>query len=559
MASMICPECGTRNRENSQKCRRCGAAISPGETETGSAQGDEEELRNLVVGERWRIEEAMPDAYGRHLFIGRDVTTGRSVLIKRLSHQAARDRAIRSRFLKEARILSELDHQHVVSVIEVVEDGAIPALVMPYPSGEPLSEMLSRLERLPLTVTITFVLQILDALDYVHAQGVVHRNLRPSNIFVGPDPQTGLPRVTIVDFGTAGSSSDFDEPSQTTGTLMGMRVGDSSLPVIPSPYVAPELLSDNSDASTDIYSVGVIMFEMLTGRPPIASGVTDPDLLIAAIKEESPTLLGLLRPEAPERLHQAMARMMAKDPDDRYFDVAQTRLALMSADVEPMVAIPRGPFLRGSSKDDPNGRDEERPMRELELSAFYIDRNPVTVAQFQKFIDATEHEVPDEFARHNPPQKADHPVVFVTWDEASAYASWAGKRLPTEAEWEKAARGTDGRQYPWGNEPPTESRAVFGGKSGTEPVSGRPEGASPFGAQDMAGNAFEWVADWYSRSYYADCSEVDPAGPETGKKRILRGGSFVHQPFALRCATRGRYEPHERRANHSFRCAWSLV
>ena len=540
----MCKSCGARNPDTATSCRRCSASliITPDAPAT--------------VGERWRIEESIADVYGSHLSIGREITSGRSVLVKRLDPVAAMDRSTRSRFLKEAEILSSLDHENVVRVLDVVEDGEIPALVMSYPSGEPLSALMHRLDRLPMTVTITLALQIQDALDYVHARGVTHRNLRPSTIYVGPSPRTGLPHLTIIDFGVAGTTGPGAEPAQTTGTLLGMRATDSSLTVIPSPYVAPELLAEKSDPRTDIYSLGVILFEMLTGRPPVAAGANTPEAMIQAIKSESPTILRLLRPDAPEALESVVHRMMAKEPDERYFDVAQTRLALMSAEVDPMVPIPRGPFLRGSSDDDASGRDEERPMRELDLSAFYIDRSPVTVAQFRKFLAGTQTPEPDGWAKHNDDEH--HPVVFVTWHEADAFARWAGKRLPTEAEWEKAARGTDARQYPWGDDPPSPRVAHFGRKSGTDAVGVRPQGASPFGALDMAGNAFEWVADWYAKDYYADAPETDPPGPDSGRKRVLRGGSFVHEAFALRCATRGRYAPEERRANHSFRCAWSM-
>ncbi len=557
MASLICSSCGTRNASTLEQCRRCGAVLSAKSTAPGTRSTSEEDLRGVVIDGKWRIEEPLFDVYGSSQFVGRNVATGRSVLIKRLSPTAARDRSLRGRFIKEAKILQALQHPNVVRVVDVIDDD-IPSLVMSYPSGEPMTKMLESLERFPMTVAISFAFQLMDALEYVHGEGVHHRNIRPASIYVGPDPATGLPLVTLTDFGMAGSRFDENEPSQQTGTLMGMRVADAPLPVAPSPYVAPEVLEDESDARADIYALGVIIFQMLTGRVPVGRGIEDADKLVRAIREQPPTMLRLLRPEAPDRLSAVIGRLLAKSPDDRYHDVQQMRLALANADVEPMVPIPGGPFLRGAPDNDPEGRPEEKPIREISVSAFYLDKNPVTVGQFRRYLDATGLAPPPEFERYNPTSRSAHPVVHVTWDEANAYAQWAGKRLPTEAEWEKAARGTDGRKFPWGSAAPDASRAHFGGQESTAPVGQRPNGASPYGALDMAGNAFEWVSDWYGRSYYEESPDEDPTGPESGKKKVLRGGSFVHDPFALRCACRGRYAPDERRANHSFRCAWSL-
>jgi serine/threonine-protein kinase len=140
-------------------------------------------------------------------------------------------------------------------------------------------------------------------------------------------------------------------------------------------------------------------------------------------------------------------------------------------------------------------------------------------------------------------------VVGVTWDEAVACAKWAGGRLPTEAEWEFAARGTDGRRYPWGNEPPTRDRAVHHldvGFGGTMPVAETPSGAGPFGILDMAGNVFEWCADWYDPGYYAKAPAADPPGPAEGRLRAIRGGCWLSLPDACRAGAREKYPPDRR-------------
>jgi len=220
-----------------------------------------------------------------------------------------------------------------------------------------------------------------------------------------------------------------------------------------------------------------------------------------------------------------------------------------------MVLVPAGEFIMGSDKGD----DDEKPVHRIQTDSFYIDKFEVTNGRFAKFIDAIKGEPPWGFDdKDTPVAHADQPVRWVTWLDATAYCQWAGKRLATEAEWEKAARGTDGRQYPWGDELPTPAHAVFGQKEGSEslpPFSSRDKGKSPSGAQDMAGSLYEWVADWYDDEYYAKTPSQNPRGPSEGTQKVQRGGSYSNNPYRLRASFRTKDNPTEARPNVGFRCA----
>jgi len=203
-----------------------------------------------------------------------------------------------------------------------------------------------------------------------------------------------------------------------------------------------------------------------------------------------------------------------------------------AGEIKGMVPIPAGEFTMGSD----SGRNDEKPVHKVYLNAFYIDKYDVTNAQYEQCVSAGSCSANEKYNGFTDPQQ---PVVGVKWNQADAYCTWAGKRLPTEAEWEKAARGTDGRTYPWG-EGIDCSKANYGDckKGKTTPVGSYPSGASPYGAMDMAGNVWNWVADWYDANYYASGPNRNPTGPASGQFRVLRGGSWDRDPADLRSSYR---------------------
>jgi formylglycine-generating enzyme required for sulfatase activity len=276
-----------------------------------------------------------------------------------------------------------------------------------------------------------------------------------------------------------------------------------------------------------------------------------------------------------------------------------------------MVYVPAGKFdmgnagiqwiWAGSLRDGDLGGlqvfTDEQPQHTIYLDAFWIDQTEVTVAMFRTFVEATGYEITAEIAgwgqpwREGPMEEEwpqvpgadwqhprgpesiaedNHPVVQVSWEDAAAYCEWAGGRLPTEAQWEKAARGTDGRIWPWGNtydgirgsfceaQCPIErwrDDSCDDGYAFTAPVGSFPSGASPYGALDMAGNVWEWVADWYDEGYYGDSPTENPSGPPSGSERAMRGGAWYDNEPWVRCTVRHQNPPWSRCDDVGFRCA----
>ena len=263
---------------------------------------------------------------------------------------------------------------------------------------------------------------------------------------------------------------------------------------------------------------------------------------------------------------------------------------------EDMALVPSGEFIMGSPAGH-DGLPDEQPQRRVYLGSFYIDRHETTNEAYAEFVHATNHPIPENsnpnatlWTSTGPIPGIDrHPVINVSWLDAAAYCTWAGKRLPTEAEWEKAARGTDGRRYPWGSiwdirlansasywaertvefasgadwdafwikgEGAALARAKgIQGEVLTLPVGSFPSAISPYGLYDMAGNVAEWVADWYDPNYYKSAPLSDPVGPARGAIKSMRGGSWLKPAISLRASDRDWGTMDSRPSGTGFRCA----
>ncbi len=238
-------------------------------------------------------------------------------------------------------------------------------------------------------------------------------------------------------------------------------------------------------------------------------------------------------------------------------------LSLCAADPVGMVLIPGGEYLRGRSFEwadyevawYPNPVKDDVPARRVRISAFWLDEAEVTNLRYAAFVKSTGHRAPYHWrAGQMPEGKGAYPANNVSWEDAAAYCAWDGKRLPTEAEWERAARSDlEGQMYPWGNREITAKDAVFNQIDGPRPVCSK---GKVGGLCDMIGNVWEWSADWYGQKYYGAAPAENPTGPTTGEYRSLRGGSwFDVPPLFLTIAYRSWARPGERSPTIGFRCA----
>jgi formylglycine-generating enzyme required for sulfatase activity len=292
---------------------------------------------------------------------------------------------------------------------------------------------------------------------------------------------------------------------------------------------------------------GITLVELIAGDQAVASKAFAGPAQANAVLPWQPTANG----DVP-----ISAR--AVDRAGRELRTAAVMLPVRGADGTPgsMIPVADGTFRMG----DNAGQPDERPEREVRLPAYQIDRYEVTVGEFRQFVAATSYRTDAEqqgkshgetWRVDNAGARFDHPVRFVSWWDADKYCRWRGKRLPSEAEWERAARGLDGRHYAWGND--FDPARVSSGD--TAPIGFHLTNGSPVGAYDMTGNVWEWVNDWYAPDYYGRNANDNPQGPERGDQRIVRGGSFTNGPDDLRVTRRIKDDATRSNRDVGFRCA----
>ncbi len=559
-----------------------------------------------------------------------DTRLGRTVALKVLAPHLTWDPHFAARFKNEAQTAARLRHPNIVTIYDVDEESGQLYIAMECLEGKSLDELLRKCDPLSLSQTVDILAQVADALDYAHRQGVLHRDVKPANIMV--ETRQGRPHVTLMDFGLV----KMIEGNQSL-TSMGTTLGS---PKYMAPEQADSARKDEVGPAADLYALGVVAYEMLTGRVPF-----DADSLLTVLHDHANTAPPdpqKIRADLPAEVAKVLLKALSKAPSERYPTAMAFVEALCEAVQPPdktpdqnrtwlwlslagifafallgggiwlgsliasrptptstlgigstrvsekdgmvMIYVPAGAFQMGGE----DGQDDEKPVRTVTLDAFWIDRTEVTNAMFAVFLNdqgnqieegvtwlvvgSEDCQIEQSDGQYRPQSGYEqHPVSEVTWYGANAYCRWASRRLPTEAEWEKAARGTDERTYPWGNT--FDGRILnfcdvncpFDWKNAnsddrynrTAPVGSYPAGASPYGALDMAGNIWEWVADWYDANYYASSPVQNPAGSANGSGRVLRGGSWYNSMNALRAADRDEGNPSRTGGNVGFRCVRS--
>jgi serine/threonine-protein kinase len=602
------------------------------------------------------------------VYLAEQIAVGnRPVALKVLSRKLLEDPDFLLRFQNEAASTGRIHHVNVVTIYESGQaDDGTPYIAMEFLEGESLAEALKRRRALPVLEVAEILQQAARGLNAAHKLGIIHRDLKPDNIFLTyPDDESVPPAsppapvegaiaptgtienlvVKIVDFGIA----KLRESGAHTQT--GMVLGT---PAYMSFEQASGMRSDELDARSDVYSLGVVVYEMLTGRTPFHS-----DTAVGYLRmhmQEDPPPFRTVKPDLPAlpQLESVVMKALTKNRDQRYGSVlefarafseaADARKAVVGAVREPplrnhdtmlrppptarpaisatpgaaatrprlilwvgvpvaalllvlggwyvssfmhprsgspiqpesirapreivptaagtlkvspkdglkYVWIPAGTFMMGCSPGDKECFDFEKPSHQVTIAkGFWIGQTVVTVGAYKRFVAATGRQMPDA-PTFNSGWVNDHmPIVNVSWDEATAYCGWMGGRLPTEAEWEYAARGgsTEAR---YGN---PDEIAWYDQNSGGQTHEVAQKRANAFGLYDVLGNVWEWVNDWYDENYYQNSPSQDPSGPATGQARVLRGGSWAVDLGFVRASFRVGYYPASRGNGIGFRCS----
>ena len=383
--------------------------------------------------------------------------------------------------------------------------------------------------------------------------------------------------ANLVGWNARNPSPEFDRfLRDLEGTLGPPRPGTPQPPLAETPpqkEAQPSAREDNHSQRYILIGVGLLfavgvlaaIFSQSQGPPPA------PAPPIVKSDESSPKQNQETTPPSPPAPIEKPSPSTVKEPSTatpkvrtkptKLQPIAGQAKNITGKDGAPMVLIPAGEFWMGSP--DNEGQEDEHQRHRVYLDTYSMDKFEVPVSRYAEFLRSTGRQAPGFWDQVNTGQHSNLPVVGVDWHDAEAYCHWAGKRLPTEAEWEKGARGMDGRVYPWGNEQPTPRLANFGKMhnqgnlydESLAPVESYEAGKSPYELHNMAGNAWEWTADWYDGHFYGQSPQRNPTGPPSGTDKIIRGGSWFHIAADLRSANRFGVTPTNRFDSIGFRCA----
>ena len=544
-----------------------------------------------------RLQTALGDAYAVESQLGaggfavvylvRDVHLKRKLAVKVLSPDVIASHSVLERFRREAETIAQLSHPHIVPLHFIGQKDDLVYLVMEAIDGGSLADRLEREAQLPIDEAARIFGEVASALAHAHKRGVIHRDIKPQNVLL--DAESG--RALVTDFGIARTA----EGGSLTAT--GMVVGTPA-------YLSPEQVTgEPSDHRADIYALGVMMYQMLAGQPPF-TGATPTAVLMKRLAGP-PEPLRKLRPDTPEPLADLVDACLATDPNQRLQSAAdivrsmsghspisgsfttsarrvvspgkrksKTPMLVVAATIVAaagiaayvattrrsdgtgntvrapvdagMVAIPAGLYTIGSD----TGAAPSRPAHQVRLGAFGIGQHEVTVGEYDDFVRTGRAVAPWRGARPD----GNLPITGVSWSEASGYCAWRhqdGGRLPSEAEWEAAARGQSGRLYPWGNSWNPQAANTAGARRGGPTLVGSlPAGNTPEGISDLIGNVWEWTS-----SPYRPYSDTSSAG--TGRY-VIRGGAYNAYDNISSAIFRAQAEPATARENLAatgFRCA----
>lgn len=472
----------------------------------------------------------------------------------------------------EAVLGPKLNHNHI---IRIYDSGSIlgrPYQIMEFFPGDNLRLKLPKVAG-DIVSARRIILPLLEAMEYAHQRGIVHRDIKPENILVQQTKNHW--QVKLTDFGLAREVPSALIQSATFAASFSSGQADLAGTVA---YLAPELLQ-NPDAfspQSDLYSLGVLIFELLTGTRP--SGLELPSELNPKLSEKFNPILKRLLSSNPKKRPQSAAEVRKQllplfriddqpgapiifsSPDSKEAKTNKKK-AVISEELD-MVLIEECTFVQGHD-DDPFAR----PRRLTTLSSYWIDRYPVTNEAYLEFVRATGHNPPKTWkinkgnwhtltAFRLSDQQAALPVVGITFQDAETYADWAGKRLPSEAEWERAAQGPRGWPYPYGES--FSANVIHSDPKSLSSVDKFYHGRSLEGVFDLTGNAWEWCLDWYDRKAYRQKDVKDPKGPEKGEARVIRGGYDPELKGSGSAFFRSFLRPDMTHKFVGFRCAKSV-